>query len=236
MHNHPDRGMSIVCRDLCKEYQEGPNRIRVLKALNLSVAHGEQVAIMGRSGSGKTTLLQLLGGLDRPTSGEVFLKGHALTRLSESEIERLRNQSLGFVYQSHHLLAEFSALENVAMPLLIAKQALVSAKARAIECLEAVGMEHRLNHRPAQLSGGERQRVAIARALVNRPDCVLADEPTGNLDEESAKQVFEILQSINRVYQTSLIIVTHDAALAAKMDRIATLHHGCLSTGEELVT
>ncbi len=232
MHKRMDHHSAIACKDLSKTYEEGSNRIPVLQGVNLSVARAEQIAIMGRSGSGKTTLLQLLGGLDHPSSGAVFLKGQDLSTLTEAAIETLRNQSLGFVYQSHHLLAEFSALENVAMPLLIGKQPIAIAKARATECLIAVGLHDRLKHRPAQLSGGERQRVAIARALVNRPDCVLADEPTGNLDDESALQVFEILQSLNRLHQTSLIIVTHDPALAAKMDRIVTLHHGCLSTRE----
>jgi lipoprotein-releasing system ATP-binding protein len=230
MHKRMEHHSALACTNLSKEYQEGTHQIPVLQGVNLSVAPGEQIAIMGRSGSGKTTLLQLLGGLDQPSSGAVFLKGQNLSTLTEAQIETLRNQSLGFVYQSHHLLAEFSAIENVAMPLLIGRQPIALAKAHAIECLMAVGLQHRLQHRPAQLSGGERQRVAIARALVNRPDCVLADEPTGNLDDESAMQVFEILQSLNRTHKTSLIIVTHDPALAAKMDRIVTLHNGCLST------
>ena len=229
MHKRVGYHSAIACEGLSKIYQEGANRISVLQGVNLSVAPAEQIAIMGRSGSGKTTLLQLLGGLDQPSAGSVFLKGQDLSTLTEAQIETLSNQSLGFVYQSHHLLAEFSAIENVAMPLLIAKEPIAIAKARAIECLVAVGLQDRLKHRPAQLSGGERQRVAIARALVNRPDCILADEPTGNLDDESAMQVFEILQSLNRLHQTSLIIVTHDPALAAKMDRIVTLHHGCLT-------
>jgi len=230
MHKRVGHHSAIACEGLSKEYQEGTHQIPVLQGVNLSVAPAEQIAIMGRSGSGKTTLLQLLGGLDQPSAGSVFLKGQNLSTLTEAQIETLRNQSLGFVYQSHHLLAEFSALENVAMPLLIAKEPIDIAKARAIECLIAVGLQDRLKHRPAQLSGGERQRVAIARALINRPDCVLADEPTGNLDDESAMQVFEILQSLNRTHKTSLIIVTHDPALAAKMDRIVTLHNGYLST------
>lgn len=223
MHN-----LSIVCSKVSKAYQEGTHCTQVLQDVNLSVQCAEQVAIMGRSGSGKTTLLQILGGLDHPTSGEVRIKGQVLAALTERQREHLRNQSLGFVYQAHHLLAEFSALENVAMPLLMARKPLAinTIKARATECLIDVGLEHRLSHRPAQLSGGEKQRVAIARALVNRPECVLADEPTGNLDDESANQVFEILQSLNRQYKTSLIIVTHDPSLAAKMDRIMTLHHG----------
>ncbi len=218
----------IACEALSKTYQEGTNPIKVLQAVHFSLAHGEQVAIMGRSGSGKTTLLQLLGGLDRASSGEVFIKGHALSSLNALEIEQLRNQSLGFIYQSHHLLPEFSALENVAMPLLIANESIAFAKTRAMECLREVGLEHRFKHRPGQLSGGERQRVAIARALVMRPACVLADEPTGNLDDENALQVFELLQSLNRIHHTSLIIVTHDSVLASKMDRIAILHHGKL--------
>ncbi len=221
----------IACKGLSKSYQDqeaSKHCIKVLQNVDFSVAPSEQVAIMGRSGSGKTTLLQLLGGLDSPSAGEVFVKGHALSTLSALEIEKLRNQSLGFIYQSHHLLPEFSALENVAMPLLIAKESIAFAKTRAMECLIEVGLEHRLKHRPSQLSGGERQRVAIARALVMRPACVLADEPTGNLDDENALHVFEILQSLNRLHGTSLIIVTHDPVLAAKMDRITTLHNGKL--------
>lgn len=220
---------AIACKGLYKDYQEGTHRIKVLNDIDLSIKAGEQVAIMGRSGSGKTTLLQLLGGLDQPTHGEVFLKGCSLNALTEPELELLRNQQLGFIYQSHHLLAEFSALENVAMPLLIAGQPLEQAKNSAAECLKAVGLSRRLCHKPSQLSGGERQRVAIARALVNRPACVLADEPTGNLDDETALQVFEMIQTLNRSHQSSLVIVTHDAQLAARMDRVLLLQHGHLS-------
>lgn len=220
---------AIACKGLYKDYQEGTHRIKVLNDIDLSIKAGEQVAIMGRSGSGKTTLLQLLGGLDQPTHGEVFLKGCSLNALTEPELELLRNQQLGFIYQSHHLLAEFSALENVVMPLLIAGQPLEEAKNSAAECLKAVGLSRRLRHKPSQLSGGERQRVAIARALVNRPACVLADEPTGNLDDETAIQVFEMIQTLNRSHQSSLVIVTHDAQLAARMDRVLLLQHGHLS-------
>lgn len=220
---------AIACESLSKDYQQGTHRIKVLNDIHLSVQAGEQVAIMGRSGSGKTTLLQLLGGLDHPTRGEVFLKGCSLNDLKGSELELLRNQQLGFIYQSHHLLAEFSALENVAMPLLIAGQSMIQAKNSAIECLKAVGLGKRLSHKPAQLSGGERQRVAIARAVVNHPACVLADEPTGNLDDETAIQVFDMIQTLNRRYQSSLLIVTHDAQLAARMDRVLVLQNGHLS-------
>lgn len=216
----------LECKNVIREFIDADIRIKVLAGIDLQIKRGEQVAIMGRSGSGKTTLLQLLGGLDLPSHGEILLNGRNIRHLSEREREIIRNQSLGFIYQMHHLLPEFSALENVAIPLLIANQKTAIAKSRAAELLELVGLKERLHHRPSELSGGERQRVAIARALVNDPDCVLADEPTGNLDDENAHHVFEIMQSLNRKLGTSFVIVTHDPDLAAKMDRTLTLHGG----------
>lgn len=219
----------LECKSVFKEYEDVDTRIKVLMGISLSVKRGEQIAIMGRSGSGKTTLLQMLGGLDAPTSGEIWINGENLHKMSERQLERVRNQSLGFIYQMHHLLPEFTAIENVAMSLLIGKVKPKIAEARSIELLEQVGLKDRLNHRPAELSGGERQRVAIARALVNQPACVLADEPTGNLDDENAAHVLDVMQALNRTYKTSLIIVTHDPALAARMDRTLILHGGNLT-------
>lgn len=219
----------LECKEVFKEYKDGHARIKVLMGVSLTVKRGEQIAIMGRSGSGKTTLLQMLGGLDSPTLGEIWMNGHNLHILPERELESIRNQTMGFIYQMHHLLPEFTALENVAMPLLIGNVEPRIAKKRAADLLEQVGLKLRLEHRPNQLSGGERQRVAIARALVNHPDCVLADEPTGNLDDENASQVLEVMQTLNRTHNTSLIIVTHDSELAAKMDRSYVLHGGHLS-------
>jgi lipoprotein-releasing system ATP-binding protein len=219
----------LECKEVFKEYKDGNTSVKVLMGVSIAIKQGEQIAIMGRSGSGKTTLLQMLGGLDSPTLGEVWMNGHNLHTLPEPELEKIRNQTMGFIYQMHHLLPEFTALENVAMPLLIGNVEPRIAKKRAADLLDQVGLKLRLEHRPGELSGGERQRVAIARALVNNPDCVLADEPTGNLDDENAHQVFEVMQTLNRTHKTSLIIVTHDSALAAKMDRSYTLHGGHLS-------
>jgi lipoprotein-releasing system ATP-binding protein len=221
-----EHSLVLECRKVYKEYSDVDTRIKVLTGISLAIKSGEQIAIMGRSGSGKTTLLQILGGLDIPTSGEILINGQNLHTLSESNLEKLRNRSMGFIYQMHHLLPEFSALENVAMPLLIGQFSPSIAKERAMALLEQVGLGSRIHHRPSELSGGERQRVAIARALVNEPSCVLADEPTGNLDDENAFQVFQVMQVLNRSKKTSLIIVTHDAALAAKMDRTLILHGG----------
>lgn len=229
----PADSVVLECREVFKEYADVNTRIKVLLGVSLSVERGEQIAIMGRSGSGKTTLLQMLGGLDSPTTGEIWINGQNLHKMSERNLERMRNNSLGFIYQLHHLLPEFSALENVAMPLLIGNIAPKIAEERAVTLLEQVGLKNRINHRPSELSGGERQRVAIARALVNQPDCVLADEPTGNLDDKNAQHVLEVMQSMNRSYRTSLIIVTHDPALAAKMDRTLVLHGGQLAPLQE---
>jgi lipoprotein-releasing system ATP-binding protein len=226
--NKPTDSVVLECREVVKDYEDANTKIKVLTGVSLSVQRGEQIAIMGRSGSGKTTLLQMLGGLDAPSSGEIWINGQNLHKMSERHVERLRNQSLGFIYQLHHLLPEFTAIENVAMPLLIGNIKPSVAAERAIALLEAVGLKNRLNHHPAELSGGERQRVAIARALVNQPSCVLADEPTGNLDDKNAQQVLEVMQTLNRTAQTSLIIVTHDPALATKMDRTLVLHGGQL--------
>jgi lipoprotein-releasing system ATP-binding protein len=218
----------LECRQVVKIFSDVGQELHVLAGLDFVVRRGDQIAIMGRSGSGKTTLLQILGGLDDPTHGQVFLNGQNFKYIDSVEKDRVRNQSIGFVYQLNHLLPEFSALENVAMPLLIAGQTPKVASERATEILEAVGLKDRLAHRSGKLSGGERQRVAIARALVNEPDCVLADEPTGNLDAENAKRTFEILQSLHRQRDTTLIIVTHDHELADLLDQTYQLVDGKL--------
>lgn len=218
----------IECRQLWRVYTQGPAQIEVLKGIDLTVARGERVAIVGASGTGKSTLLHLLGGLDQPSQGEVWVNGVNLAAANEVARAKLRNQSLGFIYQFHHLLREFSALENAAMPLLIAGVDKEEAYPRAAELLSRVGLGQRLHHRPGELSGGERQRAAVARALINRPACVLGDEPTGNLDEANAGQVYDVMLELNQELGTSLVLVTHDPQLAKKLDRRLVITGGQL--------
>ncbi len=219
----------IECRKLTQYFDDAGVRVDVFHDLDLQIKKGERVAIVGASGSGKSTLLYMLGGLDRIKSGTVLIDGQDIAQLNAKKLGELRNQALGFVYQFHHLLAEFTALENVAMPLLIRGEPVQKARAKATELLNKVGLSHRLGHKPGELSGGERQRAAIARALVTEPKCLLADEPTGNLDNHTARQVYDLLIQLNEQLGVSLVLVTHDEQLASKMDRVLRLAEGQLS-------
>ena len=218
----------LSCQNITKFYQEGTQQTEVLKQVSFSMQPSELVAIVGSSGSGKSTLLHTLGGLDQPSSGEVFIKGQSLQQMTPNALAKLRNQYLGFVYQFHHLMADFTALENVMMPMLIGQQNKTEAQDRAEQILSAVGLQHRILHRPSALSGGERQRVAIARALVNNPALVLADEPTGNLDHKTTESIFELIQQLNQEKQIAFLLVTHDLNLAKKLNRRLIMQDGVL--------
>lgn len=226
------QGSVLACRGLSKSYRQGPQDVRVLESIDFVIQPGEHIAVVGASGSGKSTLLNVLGGLDKPDAGEVWVNARPFSRLDENSRGRLRNQYLGFVYQFHHLLGEFTAQENVAMPVIIGGAARGPAQKIAADLLEQVGLTHRLKHKPSELSGGERQRVAIARALANNPACVLMDEPTGNLDSDNAEAVQALMRNLSRDRDTSFLVVTHDIAFARSMDRVMELHQGALALKE----
>ena len=224
----PADSYALETREVVKYYDDGDSRLDILKGVSLQVRAGEMVAIIGASGSGKSTLLHMLGLLDKPTSGDILINGQQTRSLSEKQISHIRNESLGFVYQFHHLLNEFNALDNVAMPLIVRRMDRKEARSRAEAVLERVGLKARIHHTPGQLSGGERQRVALARALVTRPVCVLADEPTGNLDRETSASMFALLKQMNEEFKTAFVIVTHDAKLASLADRQLLMERGVL--------
>lgn len=228
LQDKDDQATNVVleCRDVGRHFREGDNKLEVLRHINLIIRSGERIAVVGASGSGKTTLLQLLGGLDAPSTGQVFVDGADLSTLADRDRGTVRNKSIGFIYQFHHLLPEFSARENVAMPLFIRRESRASALEQADSLLARVGLGDRLSHRPSELSGGERQRAAVARALITRPKLILADEPTGNLDKDTGEQVLQLMLSLNQDFGTSLVLVTHDLDIAARMDRELTLDHG----------
>jgi lipoprotein-releasing system ATP-binding protein len=219
----------LSCSHLAKSYTDAYTTLHVLRDIDLTIRQGEQIAIMGASGSGKSTLLHLLGGLDTPTGGQIRIDGTPIGRLNAVQLGRLRNRALGFIYQFHHLLPEFTALENVAMPLLVRGVSPAEAAGEASRLLDRVGLSSRLTHKPGELSGGERQRAAVARALVTRPVCVLADEPTGNLDRKNADQVYDLMLELNREFATSYLVVTHDSQIAERMDRIMILNDGYIA-------
>ena len=223
-----NKSVILECRDLTKRYDQGELNVEVLKGVNLQIVAGQRVAIMGASGSGKSTLMHLLGGLEKPSAGSVILDGVDLNTASNGKLGELRNRSLGFIYQFHHLLGEFTLLENVAMPLLIGRKSIKEAQIQATELLKRVGLGHRIEHKPGELSGGERQRAAVARALINKPKCVLADEPTGNLDSKTAEQIYQLMLELNQEMQVSFLVVTHDPILAARMDHVLHMEDGLI--------
>ncbi|MGR8979940.1 MAG: lipoprotein-releasing ABC transporter ATP-binding protein LolD [Gammaproteobacteria bacterium] len=218
----------LRCRGLTKRYRQGPLDVEVLKGVDLTIGIGERVAVMGASGSGKSTLLHLLGGLEKPTGGQIMIGNVDLARVGSAKLAKLRNSTLGFVYQAHHLLGEFTVLENVAMPLLIAGVSVQQARTRAMELLERVGLGHRIEHKPGEISGGERQRAAVARALINKPGLILADEPTGNLDSKTADHVYQLMLELNQELNVSLLVVTHDHELAARMGKVLHMEDGMI--------